>query len=119
MFLKQMGYQVLLAASGTQGIELYTLHQTEIDLVLLDMTMLDMTGKDCFYALRSLNPHVKIIIASGYSQNNIMKSMTEDGLNGFIGKPYRQAQLSHIIHTVLNQPQVTGTDTLPTTTDLL
>ena len=66
-FLKIMGYHVLTAGNGTEALQLYCEKRDEIELVILDMVMPDITGGDCFDRLREMNPHLKVLLSSGYS----------------------------------------------------
>lgn len=98
--LKKLGYNVLLAEDGRDGLEKY--RQTEgIDLVILDMTMPVMNGRDCFVQLQALNPDVKVILSSGFTQEKDLMEMQKMGLLGFIRKPYLSSELSIIVHNAL------------------
>ncbi|MDD4736662.1 MAG: transporter substrate-binding domain-containing protein, partial [Kiritimatiellae bacterium] len=103
-FLAKSGYHVIHAVNGADAVVKYRQHQENINLVLLDMTMPVMNGRDCFVALRELNPDVKVIMASGFTGQNDVRPLLKQGLAAFIEKPYRHATLSRVIHEVLNQP---------------
>ena len=91
--LEKLGYTVLLAEDGQKGIDIYKSEQRKIDLVLMDMIMPVMNGKECFRELKVLNPDVKVIMASGYTdiETDEIRNM---GLTGFIKKPYDRSSLS-------------------------
>lgn len=99
--LESLGYTVLLAEDGIEAIEIYKSCSSSIDLVLLDMVMPKMNGRECFKQLRSINPEAKIILASGFSQEKDVHTMMQEGLAGFIRKPYRKWELSRMIAKVL------------------
>lgn len=103
-FLVKTGYRVIHAVNGCDGVIKYRQHRPEIDLVLLDMTMPMMNGRDCFFAIREINPEAKIVMVSGFTGQNDIRPLLEKGLSAFIEKPYRQATLSRIIHDVLHRP---------------
>ena len=56
-----------------------------------------MDGRECFAELQKINPNVCVILASGFSQAEDMQSLRNDGLYGFIRKPYRSAELSQMV----------------------
>ena len=99
--LEDLGYNVLSAADGKEGVDIYKDNINEIDLVLLDMIMPGMSGKQAFDALKKLNPDVKVLLISGYSQNGKAKKILSDGALGFLQKPFNLQQLSEIIHDAL------------------
>ncbi len=74
--------------SGAEGVDIYLQQQASIGLVLLDLTMPGMNGEQVFNALRELNPHVKVILSSGYSQLEATRQFIGRGLAGFMQKPY-------------------------------
>jgi CheY-like chemotaxis protein len=100
--LRAMGYQVLVAKSGREAIELYECERDSIDLVLLDMIMPDMAGGDTYDSLKGINPQVKVLLSSGYSIDGQAAAILHRGCNGFIQKPFNMEQLSHKIREILN-----------------
>lgn len=101
--LEGLGYQVFEAENGQAGIELYTQHQEEIDLILLDMVMPVMDGEECFRRLKSLDSSVCVIIASGFTRDADFASIHQEGLAGFIRKPYTLEQLSSLLDQIFHQ----------------
>jgi len=99
--LKTLGYQVIAAGSGSEAIELFR-DGKGIDLVLLDMIMPGMSGADTFDVLKSINPSIKVILLTGYSLDGQAARILENGCRGFIQKPFRISNLSHMIRKVLN-----------------
>lgn len=106
-FLNKAGYRVIHAVNGCDGVIQYRKHQAEIDLVLLDMTMPLMNGRDCFLAIREINPEAKVVMVSGFTGQNDIRPLRDLGLAGFIEKPYRQATLSRIVHDALHPSKTT------------
>ncbi|MBF9014990.1 MULTISPECIES: transporter substrate-binding domain-containing protein [unclassified Oceanispirochaeta] len=99
--LKSIGYEVLLASSGSEAIDLYRENRQKIDLVLLDFMMPGMNGKETFLKLREINAECKIILASGFYENKDILEMRDMGLNGEIQKPYTIESLSALLNRVL------------------
>ena len=67
--LTTLGYRILLADSGSTGIKIYRERKDEISLVILDMIMPKMGGREVFQALKLINPEVKVLLCSGFGQN--------------------------------------------------
>jgi two-component system cell cycle sensor histidine kinase/response regulator CckA len=100
--LDKMGYEVLLAGSGREAIEIYKDHQDRIDLVILDMVMPGMSGGETFERLREINPGQKVLLSSGYSINGRATEIMERGCDGFMQKPFNMIQLSQKIREILD-----------------
>jgi len=92
--LKTLGYNVLLADSGSMGIKIYREQKDEISLVILDMIMPKMGGREVFQTLKMINPEVKVLLCSGFSQNGFagIEELLRKGAVEFLQKPFsRQA----------------------------
>ncbi len=92
--LKAMGYPVLTAKGGREAIEVFKRSTKAVDLVILDMTMPDMSGTDTFEALRAIDPEIKVLLCSGYSSDGEAGEILRRGCSGFIQKPFDSATLS-------------------------
>ncbi len=99
--LQSLGYEVLVAADGAEAVRVLRQCPEAIDLVILDMIMPVMGGRECFAVLRSIRPDLRIILASGFSRNDDVRELRQHGLAGFIQKPFRTTDLSHLLATVL------------------
>jgi PAS domain S-box-containing protein len=99
--LEKLGYEVTLAENGKQALDIYRQDPHSFDLVILDMIMPEMNGRECFHALRKLNPEVRVVISSGFSREADMQELNACGLNGYIRKPYRSAALSQLVANVI------------------
>jgi PAS domain S-box-containing protein len=93
MMLEGFGYNVVTAIDGLDACEQYTEYGDEIDLVILDMTMPRMDGEETFARLRELDPEVKVVLSSGYNEQDAMSNFNSDGLSGFLQKPYQLQEL--------------------------
>lgn len=101
------GYEVITVEDGEKAIEVYKAYMDKISLVLLDMTMPVYDGEETFRELRRINPNVKVILSSGYSEQDIMDRFVGKGLAGFIQKPYVLSNLLETIRSVLrDEPMV-------------
>ncbi len=99
--LEANGYKVLLANDGAEGIAVYTKNQDEIKVVLMDMAMPILDGYSSIRALRRINPKVKVIAASGLSENGKLASI-HGYVSTFLAKPYTSERLLKTIEEVLN-----------------
>ncbi len=87
--LEDIGFApVYKAEDGAEGVECYRAHRDEIEVVLLDMTMPRMNGESCFRELRKIDPDVRVILSSGYNEQDATNRFVGKGLAGFIQKPY-------------------------------
>lgn len=100
--LESLGYQAITASDGREGLEILKSRGDEIDLILLDMIMPVMGGRETFKQMRHFKPDLKILVSSGFSQDTTLSEMKTIGLNGFIRKPYNQYELSHAVAEILN-----------------
>ena len=100
--LRQAGYTALTAPNGKIALELYKSKYREIALVILDLIMPEMGGKECLEEILQLDPRARIIVASGYSVNGPTKQAIEKGARGFVGKPYDVRQMLQTIRDVLD-----------------
>ncbi len=99
--LETLGYTVYQAGDGEQGLRSYQENQDEIALVLLDMVMPRTSGEELFYALREINPQVKILVSSGYSPKDEAIAKILCGGARFIQKPATLSKLSETVAEML------------------
>ncbi|MGD1972495.1 MAG: response regulator [Desulfobacterales bacterium] len=100
--LRKLGYMVLDAKDGKEAIEVFLNNQGEVDLVILDMKM-PYNGGTAFSQLQKINANVKVIIASGYAEDQQIREMMKKGCSGFIQKPFSIDVLSHKIMNALKR----------------
>ncbi len=101
--LERSGYTVLTASNGKEALNQYGKQSGRISLVILDLIMPEMGGKQCLEELLKTDPKVKVLIASGYSQVGETKKTIEAGVRGFVGKPYDIRQILQVVRQVLDQ----------------
>ena len=100
--LKILGYEVLVARGGKEGIEAYRQNRDRIDIVILDMVMPDMGGIETYNRIKEINPDAKFLLSSGYSIDEGISNILEDSQNGFIQKPFNIDQLAAKIKGILD-----------------
>ncbi len=99
--LEELGYKVLKAMDGTEGIEIYLNRYTEIKAVILDMVMPRKSGYDVYFELKEINPEAKILLSSGLKTDEKVSKLLEKEVKYFIAKPYSITKLSVILNQVL------------------
>ena len=102
-FLERLKYNVITARSGKEALEIYREQRNAIDMIILDMVMPDMGGKETFGRLRQIDSGIKVLLSSGYSLGGQAREILDDGCNGFIQKPFRLEQLSRKIREILEE----------------
>ena len=95
--LRTLGYDVLTAKDGREAVALYQGRSKDIDLVILDMVMPIMNGRDCFHALREMDPEVRAVLSTGYGLDGAAQNLLDEGMLAFVQKPYQMAELSHVV----------------------
>lgn len=107
--LKDVGYDVALAAEGGEAIALYQKAREEgkpFDAVILDLTVPGgMGGKDAIKKLLEIDPNVRAIVSSGYSNDPVMAEYRAHGFKGVVAKPYRIKELREAVHRVIKATQ--------------
>jgi PAS domain S-box-containing protein len=99
--LESIGYKVLIAQSGRQALDLYNKQKDEIDLIILDMIMPEMSGGETYERMRAIDAGVNVLLSSGYSINSQVKEILGRGCNGFIQKPFSLKDLSIKVRELL------------------
>ncbi len=100
--LTAMGYKVLVARSGKEAIELYEKNKDQIDIIILDMIMPDVSGGDVYDRLKEINPNIRVLLSSGYSISGQANEILKRGCDGFIQKPFNISRLSQGIRKILD-----------------
>lgn len=99
--LEDLGYTVYLAENGEQALEVFAAHRIDISLVILDMIMPKMGGKETFLRLREQAPGVKVLFCSGFNREGTGDELVGLGASGFIQKPYNRSELSRAVAEAL------------------
>lgn len=103
--LRSLGYDVLTADGGKDAVSVYRKHGGRIDMVIMDMIMPDMGGGQTYDQLKTIDPHIKVLLASGYSIDGQASEILERGCNGFIQKPFDLQALSEKVRSILGASQ--------------
>ncbi len=101
--LAGLGYTVFVEHDGKSGVDLYRTRQAMIDLILLDINMPVMGGKQAFEVLRTINPRARILIVTGYGREGVETSSFSTQVNGFMQKPFLLEMLARKVREVLDE----------------
>ena len=101
--LEKLGYQVLVAAGGRAGLEIYRQNPAKIDLVILDMIMPEMNGSEAYERLIKIDPRVKVLLSSGYAMDGVANDILKQSGLSFIQKPFDIQKLSHKIRETIQK----------------
>jgi PAS domain S-box-containing protein len=101
--VEALGFQSVLASDGREAVALYRAEPARFNLVLLDLTMPHLDGEETFRQLRHINPGVKVILMSGFNQEEAVSRFTGKGLAGFVQKPFEVANMLAIIRAAFMQ----------------
>ena len=100
--LEHYGYTVFEASDGSDGTDLFSRLHDRVSLVLLDLTMPRMDGRDVWRFIRRIRPDMKIVISSGFDESEAMKQFTDDPELGFIQKPYTASSLVRKVRAAIS-----------------
>ncbi|MBS3758512.1 MAG: PAS domain S-box protein [Desulfobacterales bacterium] len=103
IMLEALGYTALTEESGQAAIAAYKQNKTQIDLVILDMIMPNMNGRETFESLKAVNPDIKVLLSSGYSIDGQATELLNLGCKGFIQKPFNLIELSKKVREVIDE----------------
>jgi PAS domain S-box-containing protein len=101
--LTSLGYKVFCSENGEIGVNTFKDNRDEIDLVILDMIMPVMGGREAFGKLREIDPNIPVIISSGFSKEDDVLAMKTEGISGFLHKPFRRVELSDMVRTAIDE----------------
>ncbi|MFH1748922.1 MAG: PAS domain S-box protein [Planctomycetota bacterium] len=106
--LESRGMRVLLAEDGPQGVACFRDNADDVDVVLLDMTMPGMSGEEVFRQIVAMRPDARVILSSGYSEQESLARLEDGRLAGFVHKPYTAQVLLSQIGAAIQKPAGTG-----------
>ncbi len=105
--LTRLGHTVFTAVDGRDCLEVYSKEREAIDCIVLDLTMPRLNGEEAFRELRQLDPEVRVILSSGYNEEEIRQRFAGKGIAGFIQKPYALATLKAVLAAALDHKTAT------------
>jgi len=101
--LERAGFTVLLAGDGREAVEVFRREHSRVRLVLLDLTMPHLDGEACYRELRQIDPAVRVVLSSGYNEQDVVNRFAGKGLAGFVQKPYTADELITTVRQCLGE----------------
>jgi PAS domain S-box-containing protein len=99
--LERTGFTVLAAASGVEAVRMFRARPADIRLVLLDLTMPGMGGEETMRQLRKIRPDVRVVLSSGFNEQEVIQRFIGENLAGFVQKPYTVQELRDAVRKAL------------------
>jgi len=106
--LRKVGYRLVAAADGVEGMEAYQLHRSEIALVITDVVMPKAGGFDVYDAVRRISRMTKVLITTGYAAPTHRKLVSGDANVAFVTKPWTVSELLMRVRAMLDTPTAAG-----------
>jgi len=105
---KLIGCETIACSNGLEAIDKFQTHQDKIDVVLIDMIMPKINGAECFRALQKIRPDVKVILLSGFSENEEVQELLNSGAKGFLQKPFKFKELTDLFSQWMTKKPITA-----------
>jgi CheY-like chemotaxis protein len=102
--LQKLGFKVMTAVDGVDGVEKFRQHARDIAAVVLDLSMPRMDGEEAFNEIRKIRPDAVVVLSSGYDAQEATARFAGKGLSAFLQKPYRLDKLAEKMRQVLSGP---------------
>ena len=96
-----LGYDTVTVCDGVEAVEYYGGNNNDIDLALIDLNMPRMGGRECYQRMKEINPNLRAVLSTGYSRDGAAQEILDDGVQGFVQKPFQASQLSEAIALAL------------------
>ena len=102
-FLRSVGYSVLTAKNGQEALATYEKNKTNVAIVVIDMIMPGMNGRELFDQLRAIEPTLKALVSTGYSIEGAVSDLMIQGCKGYLQKPFSIRVLAKEIRRILDE----------------
>ncbi len=102
LMLTKLGFEVALAADGREALEIFRADPNRFTLVLMDLTMPHLDGEQAFTALRQIRGDVRVVLMSGFNEQEVSSRCSCKGVSGFLQKPFPYEGLSNVVHGVMS-----------------
>ncbi len=100
--LTEIGYRVVSVSNGKRAVDVFSADPDGFDAVMLDLSMPEMDGKECFIRLREIDPGVKAILVTGFSKDGRVQELLDLGVKGFLQKPFRLKELAAVLADLID-----------------
>ncbi|MCK4906428.1 MAG: response regulator [Spirochaetes bacterium] len=99
--IHECGYKSICVKSGNEAIDFFTDNYSLVDIVVLDMQMPEISGRDIFVRLKEIDPSVNVLLSSGYKYDKKVDEVMALGVKGFLSKPYTINEFSEAINKII------------------
>jgi len=99
--LRNLGYTVTTAADGVEAVDAFTERQGHFDAVILDLIMPKLGGEDAFRLMKEVDPDVRVLVATGFSQPGVIDSLLRNGVVAILPKPFNVQHLSREVARII------------------
>ncbi len=100
IILGKIGYRVLSSSTGPDAMAKFRESHADISLVMLDLIMPDMSGREIFKEMKKINPDVNVLLTSGLSQDDIITDLLKEGALGVLKKPFTISMLTGMLENL-------------------
>jgi CheY-like chemotaxis protein len=100
--LSDAGYEVAVAQSGFESLDLFRRDTQAFDLILTDLSMPLMDGEETFERLRQMSPKANVVLMAGFVDSGRLEKMMNNGLSGFVGKPFAPVEILAVVTSVIS-----------------
>jgi PAS domain S-box-containing protein len=104
--LRREGFTILETGDGATGMDLFQAHATEIDIVLLDLTLPGMSGGEILEGLRKIRPNTKVVLSTAYGRDRALSALSEPKSVYYLQKPYQIQELAALLRKVMLDREV-------------
>jgi CheY-like chemotaxis protein len=104
-FLEKLGYKALIARNGLEAVEIFRTYRDEIALVVLDLVMPKMNGKQTFLEIKKIQSDAKILISTGYAIDDKVEGFLNQGCHGFLQKPFSMNEFARAVRKILDKAE--------------
>ena len=101
-FLTKLGYKPLIALNGLEAVEIFRFYKDEIALVVLDLVMPKMSGKETLLKIKEIREDISILISTGYSVDDEVEGFLKHSCHGFIQKPFSLNEFARALRNILD-----------------
>ena len=105
MMLESDGYRVIAAKDGLEAVEMFEVYADEIGLVVCDLGLPRLGGRDVFLRMKEIKPSVRAIVASGYLEPSLRAEILRAGVLDTVQKPYDFREMKEKIRSIIGEPE--------------
>ncbi|THB65973.1 MAG: phosphate ABC transporter substrate-binding protein PstS family protein [Gammaproteobacteria bacterium] len=100
--LEELGYSAIVAVDGQDALDKFRKYAPALDLIIFDLMMPNLSGKEFFEIIKNERPDMKTVVATGFSDHESIQYMLDNGLNAHLPKPYSVEKLGSVIHQIFS-----------------